>query len=125
MQFRVAVSPVGVHPSVALVHSTLPCQTADTSRSSFAPLFVVPDGCCGFGGGLVAWTVRSVSVSCTLFALGVPLMAITPSLGLVLDPPGKAVSALLTVTQQVVVGDSDWTGTGRNSLVDVKSTKFT
>src|SRR6266851_1292999 len=104
-----------LHPSVPLVQSRPSRYTADSRRSSSALSFVTPEGWWGAGGAVKALTGRSVSVIATFVASGVPVTAKT----------ARAVSALFSVSQQVLVADSDCAGTRRKSVVDVKLSVLT
>ncbi len=78
-QVRAVVSPLGIQPSLALVHSVLFCQTVPSKRLSIC-VVITPPGSIG-AGTVVARGVmgRCVSVTATLLSDGVPVTAMTLS----------------------------------------------
>src|SRR6266849_2508522 len=93
---RIVLSPGGMHASLPETHSVPLCHTAERKLSSICVVTGVPLGWRGFGGRLVGRIAGSNSVLTTLLPAGVPMMAITPTVGPpALQVKGGVQSALL------------------------------
>src|SRR5207302_3790241 len=119
---RVELSPAGMQASLPDSHRLPFCHTAEMKRSSSLSVTVIPLGCRGPGGLLVAAKVGSLSVHTTFAACGVPVIATTPS-ALMPGPQPDGQWASLYVSHSVAVPDvSVSAGTTRKRVVSGPNT---